>query len=692
MSMNDLNREAFQEEARELLAELEDALMELEDDPRDTDCINRVFRSMHTIKGSGAMFGFEAIAAFTHEVETVFDQVRSGAVEVDKGLCDLTLEARDHIKLLLEGGETGTKGEEIIRGLRARLPDGPATADQGEATVADEQPGREAGKEVTYRVVFRPARDIFLTGTNPLHLLEELSELGRSRVLMRTDCLPPLPDLDPEQCMVWWEVILTTDQGEDAVRDVFIFVDDQSEVLVEAIDLEDPFEQENSMRLGEILRKRGELTREQLEEVIASKKKIGELLVSEGLVSEGAVLSALAEQEEIRRVTARKQRGETLSSIRVQADKLDQLVDLVGELVIVQAKLKQYESERQDPRLTAISEELEHLSNDLRDNTLNIRMVPFGTSFSRFKRLVRDLTAEMGKEIRLLTVGAETELDKTVIEKLGDPLVHLLRNSIDHGIETPQERVSSGKESVGTIRLEALHCGGEVHVKIVDDGKGIDTEKLKSKAVEKGLLAAEAELSEKELLQLIFAPGMSTADAVTSVSGRGVGMDVVKRSIESLRGKIELGSARGTGTTITIKLPLTLAIIEGLQVRVGESFFIIPLSLVEECTEITRSGGDSEESRQLISIRGELVPFVSLRKVFGINGHRPKIEQIVVTEVEGGRIGLKVDDVIGEHQTVIKSLGSVYKHVREISGATIKGDGSVALIVDVRELIRSAEA
>lgn len=690
--MNDLNKEAFQEEARELLAELEDALMELEDDPRDTDCINRVFRSMHTIKGSGAMFGFEAIAAFTHEVETVFDQVRSGAVEVDKGLCDLTLEARDHIKLLLEGGETGAKGEEIIRGLRACLPEGFATAGQDETAAAAEQPEREAGKEVTYRVVFRPARDIFLTGTNPLHLLEELSELGRSRVLMRTDCLPPLPDLDPEQCMVWWEVILTTDQGEDAVRDVFIFVDDQSEVLVEAIDLEDPFEQENSMRLGEILRKRGELTREQLEEVIASKKKIGELLVAEGLVSEGAVLSALAEQEEIRRVKARKQRGETLSSIRVQADKLDQLVDLVGELVIVQAKLKQYESERQDPRLSAISEELEHLSNDLRDNTLNIRMVPFGTSFSRFKRLVRDLTAEMGKEIRLLTVGAETELDKTVIEKLGDPLVHLLRNSIDHGIETPQERVSAGKEPVGTIRLEALHCGGEVHVKIVDDGKGIDTEKLRSKAVEKGLLAAEAELSEKELLQLIFAPGMSTADAVTSVSGRGVGMDVVRRSIESLRGKIELDSTRGTGTTITIKLPLTLAIIEGLQVRVGESFFIIPLSLVEECTEITRSGKDSEEGRQLISIRGELVPFVSLRTVFGINGHRPKIEQIVVTEVEGSRIGLKVDDVIGEHQTVIKSLGSVYKHVREISGATIKGDGSVALIVDVRELIRSAVA
>ncbi|MFW6243732.1 MAG: Hpt domain-containing protein, partial [Desulfovibrionales bacterium] len=211
MSMNDLNREAFQEEAQELLAELEDALMELEDDPRDTDCINRVFRSMHTIKGSGAMFGFEAIAAFTHEVETVFDQVRSGAVEVDKGLCDLTLEARDHIKLLLEGGETGTKGEEIIRGLRTRLPDGLATASQDEASVVDEQPEREAGKEVTYRVVFRPARDIFLTGTNPLHLLEELSELGRSRVLMRTDCLPSLPDLDPEQCMVWWEVILTTD-------------------------------------------------------------------------------------------------------------------------------------------------------------------------------------------------------------------------------------------------------------------------------------------------------------------------------------------------------------------------------------------------------------------------------------------------------------------------------------------------
>ncbi|MDD4951640.1 MAG: chemotaxis protein CheA, partial [Desulfovibrionaceae bacterium] len=371
--------------------------------------------------------------------------------------------------------------------------------------------------------------------------------------------------------------------------------------------------------------------------------------------------------------------------------KLDKLVDLVGELVIVQAQLSQVVAKKHDQVLTSLAEDLECLSDELRDSTLGIRMLPIGTTFGKFRRLVRDLSSELNKKIELQTSGAETELDKTVIERLNDPLVHLLRNSIDHGVEPPGQRLAAGKPETGRITLCAEHSGGEVVIRITDDGAGMDPRALRDKAVERGLLAPEAEMQNRDLFNLIFEPGFSTAKEVTNVSGRGVGMDVVKRGIEALRGRIYVDSEKGRGTTITIRLPLTLAIIDGLQVKAGDEYFVIPLTLVEECVELKRNG-DGREDKRFLNLRGEIVPYIRIREWFDVPGAAPGIEQVVVSQVEDSRIGIVVDNVIGEHQTVIKSLGRLFKDMDGLSGATIKGDGSMALILDVPRLVRSVEA
>jgi len=436
---------------------------------------------------------------------------------------------------------------------------------------------------------------------------------------------------------------------------------------------------------------RGLVSQEDLQEALGAQKRIGEMLVDKGLVEPSRVESALAEQEHIKAVRSRYRKEEQTSSVKVPAERLDALVNLVGEMVTVQARLSQTVSSMDHSELLSISEEVERLTAELRDNTMSIRMLPIGTTFSKFKRLVRDLSGELGKDILLATDGGETELDKTVIERLNDPLVHLIRNCIDHGIEPPGVREAAGKPRQGTIQLSAMHSGANVLIRITDDGAGLDTDAIRSRALEKGLMAAETELSETELFSLIFAPGFSTARQVTSVSGRGVGMDVVKRSIEALRGSIDVSSQRGMGTTITLKLPLTLAIIDGLLVKVGEGHYVLPLSIVEECVELTREDVARAHGRHITYVRGEIVPYIRLRDRFAVNGNAPEIEQIVITECPGGNVGFVVDSVIGEHQTVIKNMGRIYRNVDVIAGATILGDGKVALIMDIPQLVRGAE-
>jgi len=702
MSREDMNRQAFQEEASDLLAELENALLELEEQPRNPDLIDRVFRAMHTIKGSGAMFGFDDIAGFTHDVETVFDQVRNGNLKITRELLDLTLASRDHIAYLLQCSETGDEidleqGREITAALRALLPDElkDGAGKAGDARVSEED--EEESELLTWRIRFKPQPEFFHFGNNPLNFLEDLDELGTSKAFPHFEDIPALEDIDPESSYAWWDMLLTTRKSREDIKDVFLFVEDECELQLAVIDRGQGLEgdeEEEYKKLGEILVERGDISADELRRVLEERKRIGNILAESGVVSPEKVEAALEEQRTVRQIReqrtpkARPQEPQ-VSSIRVGADKLDYLVDLVGELVIVQAQITQKVAQFHDSQLTALAEELERLSDELRDSTLNIRMLPIGTTFSKFRRLVRDLSAELGKEIELQTKGAETELDKTVIERLGDPLVHLLRNSIDHGVETPAVRKQAGKDPVGHILLVAEHSGGEVIIQIADDGKGIDEEAVRRKAIERGIMAPDQELSRQELLMQIFMPGFSTAEKVSNVSGRGVGMDVVKRSIDELRGSVSVKSEKGQGTTITIKLPLTLAIIEGLQVVVGDEYFVMPLSMVEECVELVRSE-HRDTNEQIVNLRGEIVPYIRLGEWFEVPGERPSIEQIVVVRVAGNRVGIVVDNVIGEHQTVIKSLGKLYKNVPGISGATIKGDGTMALILDVPQLILSA--
>ena len=693
---------AYREEAIELLAELESSLLELEETPDDKDLISRVFRAMHTIKGSGAMFGFDDIARFTHEVETVFDLVRNGKMAVSKELLNLTLQSRDHISALLDassglGDVDHSRGEAIIAGLRAleRGETAAPPATEVAAEMAEPMPtpadgGDAAEKTATWRIRFEPNRELLLCGSKPLSLLNELRALGTCQITAHFNQVPTLETLVPEHCYLYWDIVLTTNRGEAAIRDVFIFVEDDCRITIKLID--DPASEREPSRLGEILVDRGDLAPEQLQTVLAQQKPLGELLVASGVVSEEKVRSALVEQQQVKAVRQERAAPEGAASIRVPAEKLDQLVNLVGEMVTVQARLSQVAGQTGEGRFVAIAEEVERLTNELRNTALNIRMLPIGSTFSKFKRLVRDLSIELGKEIEMETFGADTELDKTVIEKLNDPLVHIIRNSIDHGIETPEKRVAAGKPRTGTIRLGAEHAGDSVLITIYDDGGGINREAIHKKAIELGMVSPNLELSDQEVFSYIFAPGFSMAAKVTSVSGRGVGMDVVKRGIEGLRGTIVVDSTLGVGTTITLKIPLTLAIIESLLVKIGDSHFVLPLTAVEECVELSRQDVENAHGRNVANVRGHLTPYINLRQQFGIEGDRPEIEQIVIVGVKGGRIGFVVDCVVGEHQTVIKPLGALYHDVVGISGATILGDGSVALILAPGDLAAMAES
>ncbi|MCX5828974.1 MAG: chemotaxis protein CheA [Deltaproteobacteria bacterium] len=698
-------REAFREEAHELLAELETALLELEKDPGAADLIGRVFRAMHTLKGSSGMFGFDDINKLTHDIENVYDLVRGGKIPVTSPLIDMTLRACDEVKKMIEPREEGDAGPDLKAALAvsasfrtylessraASVPD--AARDQaGKQTDESNDTDKDKDRTMTYRISFRPAADIFLSGTNPVLLLNEVRDLGLCHIIAKTEQIPPLDEINPEACYTGWEILLTSEHDINAIRDVFIFVEDRCTLNIEEIPDDSGAEADKEDRkLGEILVERGDISGSDLRKILDSHKKIGEILVESGLVGAEKVEAALVEQIHTREVKQRKQVAETAASIRVPAEKLDRLVNMVGELVTVQSRLSQISTQRNDPLLIQVAEEVERLMAELRDNTMSIRMLPIGSTFSRFERLVRDLSAELGREVVLKTEGAETELDKTVIEKLNDPLVHLIRNCIDHGIEPPHIREAAGKPRQGTVLLAAEHSGAHVVITIRDDGAGLDGEAIRAKAIERGLIAPDTQLSEKDLYALILQPGFSTAKKVSSVSGRGVGMDVVKRGIETLQGTIEIVSEKGRGSSIILKLPLTLAIIDGLLVRIGDDYFIMPLAAIEECVELTEADIARAHGKCIAEIRGEIVPYLRLRDAFAFIGERPAIEQIVTTRINGSRVGFVVDQVVGGHQTVIKNLGRMCRDVHSVSGATILGDGTVALILDLPKIVQQAE-
>ncbi|HUB13417.1 MAG TPA: chemotaxis protein CheA [Acetobacteraceae bacterium] len=652
--------QTYRQEAAELLEQLEQALLDLERRPNDADLVNTAFRALHTIKGSGAMFGFDAVAAFTHHVETAFDRVRNGEVEATAPLIAVALAAKDQIRTLIEAPDSAddAEGAAILRRLQAAL-DGPAV-----------EPPPTAG--ITWRLRFRLPRDAMAMGTNPLLLLDELRALGPCAVAADGSAIPPLEALNPTECHIGWDVTLTTVQPRSAIEQVFLFVLDEMQ-----LDLEPVSDQ-------------------------AAEPKPQDLAATPRGTSDRAPTSPATPTREAARTAAKPVTAHadpapphadappprnSAGSIRVPAERLDDLMDQVGELVIAQSRLKQIAGNSHDPQVKAISEEIERLALELRDTTMGARLVPIGQLFGRFRRLVHDLSRELGKDITLALAGEETELDKTLIERLADPLIHLIRNSVDHGVEMPEQRTAAGKPRQGCVTLTACHLGHEVLITIADDGAGLDRARIQQRAEEQGLIAPGVRPNDSELFQLILQPGFSTAREVTSVSGRGVGLDVVRRAIDALRGNIDIASQPGQGTQITLRLPLTLAIIDGLLVRVGQGRYVIPLSAIEECVELSVADDTRSRGHTFMNIRGTLVPFLRLREIFNTHSPPDPFQKVVIVSATDQRVGLVVDQVIGDHQTVIKSLSKLHADVAAFSGATILGDGTVALILEVAHLV-----
>lgn len=711
--MLDQINEVFFEEANELLESLEGYLLSLEENPTDKEIISAVFRIMHTIKGSSGMFGFDAISSFTHEVESAFDTVRNGVAPVTPELIKLTLRSRDHILNMLGGNISEEESSRLIEDFKqlmtpykeGKVPAGsaaPAAGPQSEAkpqteesesimktTVSSTNEQADSTSSTTWRISFTPSPSILCNGTRPSLMIKELTEMGEATVILFTKNVPVLSQIEPTTCYLSWDIILTTAQSQQDIQDVFIFLDETSIIKVDSINVSSDV----NHKLGEILVNRKHLSQEALEEFLAEQKPIGERLVEKHLISSESLHSALAEQEHIKTVSKPKENTQTnlpqatvQQSIRVSSDKLDQLIDLVGELVTFNARLGQHAQMANNPTLLMLSEQSERLIIALRNNAMDMRMLPIGTIFTRFRRLVHDLSADMHKNIELVTEGAETELDKTVIEKLNDPLIHMIRNSVDHGIETKEERIAKGKNPQGTVKLIAQHAGAFVLIIISDDGAGLNKDKIYQKAIDKGLVSPGVDVSDNEIYNMIFLPGFSTADKVSSVSGRGVGMDVVKKDITALNGTVTIESKPGEGTDFILKIPLTLAIIEGMLVQIGASTFVIPLSNIQECMEFKPERGDDGKVCSHITARGEFLPYINLREWFEITDPMPASQQVVIVNDQDSSLGLVVDKVIGNNQTVIKPLGDLYKNAEGLSGATVLGDGSVALILDVFKL------
>ena len=655
----------FREEARELLAQIDIPLMELEKSPDNTELINTVFRTLHTIKGSGSMCGFDELVKFTHNLESVFDCMRKGIIKADHNIINLTLRAKDCIRSLLEGNDSISENNlrnEILEELKS-LSTGSACIDIDETDACVEMKHKTVPSpepevvEEHYKIIFMPAPDIFLKTMKIEPLLHELAALGRYSVRIDTGSIPDFEDIDPERCYVNWIIDLYTDKGIEAIRNVFVFTEDCSELIIKTA---------NGFYVNHAFF---------LKEDVSDSKVIA-------MGKEGAVFSRRAGDG----VVPDRRKGDTFTT-RVKNEKLDTLVNVVGELVTLQARLNQESSKARIPEFVSIAEQLGRLTDELRDSTMSIRMVPLVDAFNGFQRLIYDLSGTLEKKMKVITSGGETELDKNVMEGLRDPLMHLIRNSADHGIEKPSVRKEAGKDETGTIRIVAEYSGSNVKISISDDGAGLNREKIKRKAVEKNLLGP-GEHDDRQIFGMIFEPGFSTAEFTTDISGRGVGMDVVKKNIEKLRGSIDVESRDGEGTTVILTIPLTLAIIDGFMVELCGKLFILNLSNVRECLDYSDIPRDEGNGQFVINLRGDIIPCISLRSLFRIEADEPDFPHIVITEIDDIRYGFLVDKVVGKYQTVVKPLAKGSHNREMIAGATILGDGSVALILDAAAIVK----
>jgi len=679
-------RAGFLDEAREMLAQFEAALLAMEQDPRDGEAVNRAFRAAHTIKGAAGLFGYDAVVGFTHEVESLLEATRSGEVALDEPAMGLLLQGRDQIGRLLDEvgcgeADAGTAAASDHLGQQLRALHGPAEA----RAAAVAAPAPAAGTQGVWHLSLRVLGDALRNGLDPLPFLRYLGTLGRVQGIRAvTEAVPALEDLDPEACHLGFEIRFASAAPRVAIEQVFEFMQDDCDLAV--LDPgagPDAYEQLLQRRAADPAARAALLAHWQ---VLAGPNE-------RPFIERRAAAAAERRQSEPeRRAGGRDRRGgDETRFIRVRADKLDKLIDLIGELVIASSGAQLVAQHEQSARFAEATLRIHDLVQVARDGALGLRMVPIGETFTRFQRVVRDVCKQLGKDVELQISGGDTEMDKAMVDTIADPLMHLVRNSLDHGIEPPEARLAAGKPAQGRLALHAYHESGAIVIEVSDDGRGLDRERILARAQARGLVAADAQLSDDEVYLLIFLPGFSTAEKVTNLSGRGVGMDVVKRNVEALRGQIKIASQPGRGATMQLRLPLTLAIIDGFLVSVGSLGCVLPLELVAECLEVPREHAqDPTRVCGHFDLRGEVVPYLDLGRFYRQEPAPLGRRSLVLVRDGAGCVGLVVDRLLGEHQTVIKPLGPAFRDIRGLAGSTILGSGEVALILDVPALLALA--
>ncbi|WP_462157028.1 chemotaxis protein CheA [Pseudoalteromonas sp. GB56] len=673
--------EVFFEESFEGLDAMETELLNLTPGDTDSETLNTIFRAAHSIKGGSGTFGFASVSDFTHVLETLLDQIRQGQRELTAEHVNLLLQSVDCLREMLRAlqseqepdltvaGELKQKFE-VILGLASQVE----SQDPVEYRVTNEK------ETQTFQINFKPHHHLFKTGNEPLYMLSDLAELGHLEVHSELGAIPAIDQLQSDECFMSWQLFLETDAKKEQIEEVFEWVEDDADIEI-------------TLCGGLFAEQQQAQDTQPPNATDENNEESGQSAPVTTPATAGAVATAAAKAGK----PAKKSSSNESTSIRVGIDKIDSLINMVGELVITQSMLSQLsEQEITEHTLAALQEglaQLAHNTRDLQENVMRIRMLPISFVFSRFPRLVRDISQKLNKNVELKILGEATELDKTVMEKISDPMVHLVRNSLDHGLETPEQREAAGKEPIGTVTLNAFHQGGNIVIEIMDDGRGLNTEKIKEKAIANGLINPQDDLSEEKVHELIFEPGFSTADEVSDISGRGVGMDVVKSNISDLNGSIEVASSAGVGSTFTIRLPLTLAILDGQLVRVDKHTYIVPLiSIVESLQIDTAKVSTVGSGLEVLRLRDEYIPILRLYKIFNHPNAITELSKalLVVVENDNQKVGLLVDDLLAQQQVVIKSLEANYQRVDGISGATILGDGRVSLIVDIAGLIKLA--
>lgn len=717
--------QVFFEECFEGLEAMESGLLNLDMGDIDSEVINTIFRGAHSIKGGSGTFGFNMVADFTHVMETLLDEMRDGRRKVTQNAINVLLGSVDCLREMLTSIQNEQAADEHAVALHKAaleqelnggnsavlIADVPAIAeDEPKPTVSEPDTSDDSLKETEsgWKVAFCPYLDLLKTGNDPVRMFRELAELGELTALVNIQDVPSIFELDPEECNLSWDIKVTGKIPESEIREIFNWVEGDCELDIQEIEQKPIPPKLDVPKVTETLR---------VEKVVEEFKEHEPITYESSLpISDAPIVAPTLEEapakiiHKLEDVPATRTRDAVKlpnieseikntvaasTSIRVDTAKIDALINMVGEVVITQSMLglvgENFTMDKLDQLKKGLAQ-LERHTRDLQQSVMNVRMLPISFVFSRFPRLVHDISSKLGKKIELKLVGENTEIDKSVVELINDPLVHLIRNSLDHGIEMPANRLAAGKSETGIIELKAYHRGGHIVIEIIDDGNGMDKKKLIAKAVEKGLIDESAVLTDKQAFELIFLPGFSTAEKLTDISGRGVGMDVVRRNIEALGGNIEISSELGRGTTIAIHLPLTLAILDGQSVAVGDETYIVPLVSIIESINITEKmlnkvAGKGETFR----LRNQYIPIIRMHKVFNVkpkNTSKTAEGVIVVVEGQGVLCGLFVDDLLGQQQVVIKSLEANYRRVEGVSGATILGDGSVALILDVPGLVR----